>query len=106
MSVPTAAQSWQQRELGIERAGDHAGDEWKRRAVGYVREFAARSSAPFLAEQVREFAETRGFDAPADCRAWGAVMQRAQRERIVQAHAYAPARSSNGSVKVLWRALP
>lgn len=104
MNVPTASQSWQQRELGIDRSGSHAGDDWKRRALGYVREFAAMTSKPFLAEQIREFAEQRGFESPPDARAWGSVMQQAQREGVVQAFAFAPARSSNGSPKTLWRA--
>jgi hypothetical protein len=104
MSVPTAAQSWQQRELGLERSASSAGIVWRERALGYLREFVARHRAPFLAEHVRAYAESRGFADPPTAKSWGPVMQRAARERIIVAHAYAPARSSNGSPKVLWRA--
>lgn len=103
MSVPTAHQSLRQLELALVRVSASSGAEWQTQALGYVREFASRVTGTFLAEDVREYAQERGFADPPDARAWGVVMQRAQRERVVQSYAYAPARSSNGSPKVLWR---
>lgn len=104
MNVPTASQAWQQRELGIDRAALSAGPVWRERALGYVREFAAVSRKPFLTEDVRRYAETFGFESPPTAKSWGPVMQQAQREGVVQAFAFAPARSSNGSPKTLWKA--
>lgn len=92
------------RDDGIQRAGDHAGDGWKRRARGYLLEYLATHSGAFLAEDVREFAEERGLDLPPDGRAWGAVVQGAARDGCIRKIGYAPARSSNLSPKVQWAA--
>lgn len=95
------------RDLGIERSADHAervADGWKARARGYLLEFLATNPGEFLGEQMREFAELRGMDFPPDGRAWGAVLQSAARAGLIVKRGYAPARSSNLSPKVLWRA--
>lgn len=95
------------RDDGITRAVDHAetvAQGWKHRARGYLLEYLATHSGTFLAEVVREFAEGRGMDYPPDGRAWGAVFQSAARESLIVKAGYAPARSSNLSPKVLWRA--
>lgn len=92
------------RDDGIQRAGDHAGNEWKDRARGYVLEFLAGNPEPFLAEDLREFAEVRGLFAPPDGRAWGAVIQSAARDGLIRKVGYAPAKSSNLSPKVQWSA--
>lgn len=90
------------RDDGIGRSGDHAGDRWKRAARGYLLEFLVGRRAPFLAEDVRQFAESHRLESPPDGRAWGAVIQSAARERLIRKVGYAPARSSNMSPKVLW----
>jgi hypothetical protein len=94
------------RDQGIARAGDHAGDRWKRSARGYLLEFLSSPRLEFLAEDVREFAEGRGIESPPDGRAWGAVMRSAQRDGLICAVGAARAKSSNLSYKVLWRAIP
>jgi hypothetical protein len=93
------------RDDGIQRSGDHAGDRWRRGARGYLLEFLVANRAPFMAEDVREFAESRGFEAPPDGRAWGIVFQSAARERLIVKVGYAPAKSSNLSPKVQWMAV-
>jgi hypothetical protein len=93
------------RDDGIQRAGDHAGARWRGQARGYLLEWLAAPRGDFLAEDVREFAERRGLDAPPDGRAWGVVFQSASRDRLISKVGYAPARSSNLSPKVLWRAV-
>lgn len=80
--------------------------QWTETAVAYLRTFAyKRKGKPFLAEEVRAAAEEWGLPQPPDARAWGFVMQRGRREGIVAAAGFAKAATSNGSAKVLWRAL-
>lgn len=92
------------RDDGIQRASDHAGEAWKKRAHGYLLEFLTtlHIEEEFLAERVREFAA--GLDVPPDGRAWGWVMRDASRRGFIVKVGYAPAKSSNLSPKVLWRA--
>lgn len=109
MEQLTIEDAMARRDEGISRAADHAermSEGWKRRARGYLLEFlATRShSGLFLAEVVRAFAEERGMDAPPDGRAWGGVFQSAAREMLIVKVGYAPAKSSNLSPKVLWKA--
>lgn len=90
------------RDDGIQRAGEHAGDVWRRRAHGYLLEYiATHGERSFLAEEVRDFAST--LEAPPDGRAWGVVFQNAARAKLIIKAGYAPAKSSNLSPKVLWR---
>ena len=89
---------------GMQRAADPATREWQDKAVGYVRLYAV-VHAEFLAESARAMAEHDGLPVPPSKKAWGAVMQRAAREGIVERIGYAPACSSNGAPKCLWRAL-
>lgn len=90
------------RDEGIQRAGDHAGDAWQRRARGYLLEYLATFRESFLTEDVRAFADERGLDKPPDGRAWGVVMQSAKREGLIRANGWGAAKSSNLSGKVKW----
>lgn len=96
------------RDLGIARSERSAGDAWQDRAIGYVKEWIARGNrGAFLCEDVRCFAESRGFEAPPTKKAWGAVVQRAARENIIRRAPcrYLPANSSNRSPKCAWEAV-
>ena len=93
------------RELGIERSASRAGREWLARARGYLLEWLASRREDWLTEDFREWAAQAGLDPPPDGRAFGKVMQSAQREGLIKRVGYAPANSSNGSAKVLWRAV-
>lgn len=96
------------RDAGIARSSDNAGAEWRERAIGYVREWVARGNrGAFLCEDVRSFAESRGFEAPPTKKAWGAVVQRAARENIIRRAPcqYLLANSSNRSPKCAWEAM-
>jgi hypothetical protein len=75
----------QLRDRGMERAVDHAEREvagWKDAALEYVRLYAL-IHAEFICEDVRGFADRRGFAPPPDGRAWGAVMMRAAKRGLV-----------------------
>jgi hypothetical protein len=57
----------------------------------------------FLAEQFVQWAKTR-IESPNDPRNWGGVISRAAHSKKIVRVGYAPAESSNGSPKCLWRA--
>lgn len=78
---------------------------WPDRAYAALLRFCEQERNPFIIEEAREWAEARGFITPPhDHRAWGAIVQRAARAGVVLKDGYAPARSSNLSPKVRWRA--
>lgn len=92
------------RDVGIERAGDHADREhaeWRDRAATLIGEYA-ECHGRFLIEDVVPFARAQGLPDPPDGRAWGAAAQRARRVGLIRSCGYAPARSSNLSPKVQW----
>lgn len=92
-------------DLGAERAANRAERKqpgWIDRAAEAVRDFAVGSGPfSFTIEEARA-----GFKAPdgVDLRAWGAVTRRAVSLGYIEAtDDYAPAVSSNGSPKRLYR---
>jgi hypothetical protein len=94
------------RDLGIERAGEHADrvDEgWTDRAAACIAVFAVRVNRPFLIEELRSEAEAE-IGPPPDERAWGAATQKAARAKAIKKVGYALANSSNRSPKVQWSA--
>ena len=92
-------------DLGVERSANRAERKepgWIDRAAEAVRDFA-KGSGPFTftIEEARA-----GFTAPegTDLRAWDAVTRRAVALGYIEpTDAYAPAASSNGSPKRLYR---
>jgi hypothetical protein len=82
-----ASAAWAGAEDGAQRAADHAEDEnpgWQDAALDYVLKVARlRPDAPFMIEDVREFAEAQGLPPPPDARAWGAVALKAKRAKII-----------------------
>ena len=79
-------------------------DEWTQKAVSLFAEYASKAPSPFLTEEARQFAESRGLSSPPDGRAWGHVAKRCQRAGITVSDGFGSAKSSNGSPKVLWKA--
>lgn len=74
------------REVGISQAVDsaeriHPG--WCDQAFQYLKAFILDSTAPFMAEDVREAAEG-AVPSPPSLRAWGAVMIRAAKEGLIK----------------------
>lgn len=94
-------------DLGVERASGKAERllaGWIDRAAEDIRKHATSALAPFTIEQARV-----GTELPdgADARAWGAVTRRALvLGYIERTGGYAPAASSNGSPKPLYRRGP
>ena len=88
---------------GAKRALEHAEavePEWPEVAFdALVRVYQASPEVSMTIEQARQ---ASGLDSPADQRAWGGVVQRMSRRKIIKRAGYAPAKSSNGSPKPLW----
>lgn len=95
------------RELGMQRASDHANDaesEWTGQALALLVAFALEVNRPFLIEEARAYAEGKGLPAPPDLRAWGTVTRRAMAKKRIEKVGFGAAASSNCSPKVLWAA--
>jgi len=76
------------RDAGIRTARDHAEAEspgWTALALGYLKEFCCYNQE-FLAEDVREYALSRGFKTPSgvSSRCWGGVMQAGARKGLIR----------------------
>jgi GNAT superfamily N-acetyltransferase len=80
-------------------------DDWTLKAVALFAEYARQSFGPFLTEQARQYAESRGLSAPPDGRAWGHIAKNCQRAGVIASAGFGSAKSSNGSPKVLWKGL-
>lgn len=94
-------------ERGIARSAAHAGSEWVESAVHYVAWYcrtARGKIAVSTVEEIREWATAKGLPDPPDRRAWGSAARAAIRQGIIApTGGYAPARSSHGSGKRLYR---
>jgi hypothetical protein len=82
-----------------EEAANNDQPGWSERALDELLE-VGRNLGRFTIEQLRE-AST--LESPTDERAWGGVIQRASRAGLIARCGFAPAKSSNGSPKPVWR---
>lgn len=89
------------------RAASHANrvdPGWLERACAAVLAFAqATNGASWLLEDARASALAGGLAEAVEPRAWGMVTRTLQRRGQIEACGYGPAKTSNGSAKVLWR---
>lgn len=92
-------------DLGVERAAfkaERLAPGWVDRAAEDVRHYARHTDCDFTIEQARSM--MTGLPDGADGRSWGAVTRRAVALGYIErTGAYAPAASSNGSAKPLYR---
>ena len=94
--------------LGAERAADKADREndgcWQDQAWEFFVDFAiARRGKPFMTEDVR--ASAAGIvPAPPDGRAWGAIVLRAVKGKLIRRIGFAPMKSANchANPKSVW----
>lgn len=83
---------------------DRTAPGWSERAYDAIRHFAAGQAGAFTIEMLREVVAAE-IDPPHDLRAWGPITKKAMRKDVIQLvrGATAPAASSNGSPKPLYR---
>lgn len=83
---------------------DKAAPGWTNRAVELLGRFARHQQGVFTIEMARSVIEPE-LDAPHDLRAWGSVTRRAVTAGLIKrvSGSTAPAVSSNGSPKPLYR---
>lgn len=95
-------------EEGMARAADHAEREhegWKAEAYGYIVLFArSNMGRDFLAEEIAPWAAERGCPTPPDKRAWGAIIQRAGRNAVIEQTGLAAKNRLSGNDST-WRPL-
>jgi hypothetical protein len=82
-------QAEQNKEVGMNASYEHAKrvhDLWHLDAFGLLIDFLKQNGAnPFMAEDVRLYANLRGLaKAPSDT-AWGAVMKKAKKSELIEA---------------------
>lgn len=101
-------QAINRRDVGIHRAvekADRNDSGWSNTAFYALLRYIAENPQPFLIEQVREWAEDRGYvSLPENGRAWGAVVRRAAACGAIKRVGFGLAKSSNLSPKVMWQA--
>ncbi|MFZ6813560.1 hypothetical protein ACO0K3_03765 [Undibacterium sp. Rencai35W] len=92
--------------IGAQLAFDHAErvtPGWGVRAYDALVDVVKQKTEPFTIEQIREAIAKSGVEPPPDQRAYGAIVMRAKREKVIaKTGDFAPARSSHGSPKPLW----
>ena len=106
LSLPLARERGHDAARASAQHADRVESQWSITALQALRTFCTikRPGRGFLAEDCRRWAEdVRGVTPPPDARAWGHVMLKAKAEGLIVSAGYAPAKSSNGSPKVLWR---
>lgn len=92
-------------EQGAQRAADHADRKlslWSEQAYAAFLRIGKRMGVAHT-DTIRRTAEAEGLPPPPDGRAWGFVAMAMRKAGHVLFAGYAPAKSSNGSPKCLWR---
>lgn len=76
------------RDRGIQQAEDHAEATipgWKQEAMKYLSDFLTRQgSVPFMTEYLRTWCHAQGLPHPPSLRAWGGIITRAKRQRLIE----------------------
>lgn len=93
------------RDFGMQRAIDHADatrHDWSEGAYDLLKTYS-RIMQEFMTEDVRLWADSRGFAPPPDTRAWGAVVNRAVREGLIVRTGYAPSKTGHMRPTAVWK---
>lgn len=110
LNAATAKAGHQLSLLGSQAAADKAdrvhGGSWSLTAWTFLLTYARKRGADaFMAEDVRSEAErTHSVPTPPDKRAWGQIIRKAAKARLITQVGYAPNKSTSchGSPKAVW----
>jgi len=107
---PTLEAAIEAGKRGAMQAAAHAdweSMEWTQRAAILFMDFARdeKLGEPFLTEEARAYAESKGLEPAPDNRAWGFIAKAMRESGHIVFAGYAAAKSSNGSPKCLWKLL-
>lgn len=94
-------------QRGMQQAADHADavePRWTDRAFDMLKQYAVENRE-FMTEDVRVWANANGLAAPPAPQAWGAVTQRASREKLIVVDRYQPTRvpPAHATPRPVWR---
>lgn len=111
MTVSDLAAAHEARDLGIQRAIDHADRvemKWSESVFAFLRGFVSACDSlrsPFTAEDVRA-ASVGVVSDPPDKRAWGGILRRAAMDGLIERIGYTTAHDPkvHCNVVTLWRA--
>lgn len=96
------------RDEGIEKAKDHAEKAdpgWGDHALRLLRAFRQNT---FLTEELRLYAYQNGLPRPPDDRAWGSVIAKARKQKMITFLRYEKVRNPKAHCRpaTVWRKLP
>jgi hypothetical protein len=108
VTIQTMAEALSARDAGMQSASAHAEQDapgWGERAYQAIKNNPGlkRCLDGFTMETARAYAWGHGLDSPPDARAFGGVTVRLLRDGVIEKIGYAPAASSHGSPKALYR---
>lgn len=89
--------------LAVAAKAERKSAGWVELALAELGEFARSTKGTFTIEQARAAIQDK-LPKPHDLRAWGQVTRAARSKGVIVQDGYAPAASSNGSPKPLYRA--
>ena len=96
------------RDRGMNMAADCAERSlsgWNEAAMAFFIDFVAMNAGSFMTEEVRKLAEREGLPKPPDSRAWGSVVTRAVKLRLIKRIGYGPqsAAGCHMAPKSIWK---
>lgn len=107
---PTTASGEQLRDLGIATAVDNANTidpGWSLKAYNMLLDFIAGpgGNGTFMTENIRSYAENKGFTAPASSRAWGGPIVKAKNAGLIESVGLAPVNNAKAhkANATVWR---
>jgi hypothetical protein len=79
------------RDQGMQQAKDHADAKkwgWSEEAYWILVKYIREHDTPFMIEEVRQYADKLGFDAPPSQRSWGSIVVRAVKAGLIERKGY------------------
>ena len=77
-----------------ELACNNAGNEWKELAYLALKEYSKVSNT-FMTEDVSKYAYGNGLPFPPDGRAWGSIIHKALKEKLIHKIGYSPKKTKH-----------